>query len=118
MDLNELKKEYENQDNRATAFPLCVWVQELKFICSSSINEEINGYFDAIRIGCDPDGIKFKAYYKYIPVELFLTIEGAKDYIKADKHNLREPRTWVGHFNKKNFEMRELLKEIGFKVRD
>jgi hypothetical protein len=31
MDLNKLKTEYENQDNRATAFPIYVWVEEQVF---------------------------------------------------------------------------------------
>jgi len=47
-----------------------------------------------------------------------LTIKGAKDFIKADGHNHGELRTFVKHFNRRNYEMNNLLKEIGFKCED
>jgi len=56
--------------------------------------------------------------YKYEDVEVFLTIKGALEYIKKDGHNLHSPRTYVKHFSGRNSEMRALLAEMGFKVKD
>jgi len=53
--------------------------------------------------------------YIWHPVEFFLTIKGAEEYMKANKHNHGKLRTYVDHFERRNFEMRELLKEIGLK---
>ena len=51
-------------------------------------------------------------------IEFFLTIRGAEEFIKADKHNHGKLRTYVKHFNRRNYEMRNLLEEIGFKIKD
>lgn len=56
--------------------------------------------------------------YRWTDVEVFLTIEGAEEYIKANKHNLGETRTYVKHFSRRNFEMRALMAEMGFRVKD
>ena len=56
--------------------------------------------------------------YIWHPVEFFLTIKGAKEYMKANKHNHGKLRTYVHWFERRNFEMRELLEEIGFKVKE
>ncbi len=38
--------------------------------------------------------------------------------MKANAHNHGKLRTYVKHFERRNFEMRGLLKEIGFKMED
>ena len=56
--------------------------------------------------------------YIWHPVEFFLTIKGAEEYMKANKHNHGKLRTYVDHFERRNFEMRGLLEETGFKVKE
>ena len=56
--------------------------------------------------------------YIWHTVEFFLTIKGAEAYMKANKHNHGKLRTYVDHFERRNFEMRGLLSELGFKVND
>ena len=56
--------------------------------------------------------------YVWTDVEMFLTIKGAEAYMKANSHNLGKCRTYVKWFETRNHEMRGLLKEIGFKVKD
>lgn len=152
MKLQELRKEYAIQDNRITAYPIYVTVQEL--ICVGVIEDgySVNcPYGDGktitkYRLECgDCESPEFDSeeelikYYKeeidwgevknrdiqeyqlgYIwhPVEFFLTIKGAKEYMKLNAHNHGKLRTYVGHFERRNFEMRDLLEEIGFKVKD
>ncbi|NJO50846.1 MAG: hypothetical protein HC840_16915 [Leptolyngbyaceae cyanobacterium RM2_2_4] len=150
--LDKLKQIYATQDNRCTAYPIYVTVQELVFVCvaqdgygSSGDTEEIYEY----KHPKNDEGTTFKSksdvreylkeyheldgeeledamedteellcIYKYEDVEVFLTIEGAEEYIKADRHNLRSPRTYVKHFSRRNFEMRALLAELGFRTQD
>jgi len=38
--------------------------------------------------------------------------------MKANAHNHGKLRTYVHWFERRNFEMRELLEEIGFKVKE
>lgn len=150
MDIEKLKKEYETQDNRGTAFPIYVTVQEFQFVCvvndsygfgedykikyeynyENSDNSNFSSKEDALEHmkrymeGGDTEDIisfigEIKEYpylYIYVDVEFFLTIKGADEYIQANRHNLREPRTCVRHFERRNFEMRGLLKELGFRV--
>jgi hypothetical protein len=148
MNLEELKKEYENQDNRCTAFPIYVMVQEK--ICIGvmadgySVNcpygdgdneikyrhNDLEGEFDSIDElkkehyeytgdNCDPDDIEeLNLGYIWHPVEFFLTIKGAEEYIKANQHNHGKLRTYVAYFERRNFEMRGLLKDLGFKVKN
>jgi len=118
MNLEELKTEYAAQDNRATAYPIYVWVQDLQYICRSDMDEEIPGHFDAIERETDDEGKAYLAYYKYIPIEFFLTMRGAERFIFENQHNLKKPRRWIGHFHSRNHEMRGLLKEIGFRTED
>lgn len=147
MTIEELKIEYASQDNRATAYPIYVTVQEL--ICIGIIADGYSVIGDGetkteYRINNDgePDVCdteeeaisllrdefegkelqeaiekieKFNVGYLWIPVEFFLTIKGAEEYIKANAHNHEELRTYVDHFERRNFEMRGLLKELGFK---
>lgn len=56
--------------------------------------------------------------YRWTDVEYFLTHEGADEYLAANQHNLGETRHYVKHFSRRNFEMRELLSELGFRVKD
>lgn len=150
--LEELKKEYATQDNRATAFPIYVTVQELHCIgvmddgysvnCPYGDGETVTKYRLA---DGDSDAPEFnseeelKKYYKdetdygevkdrdiqeyqlgyiWIDVEFFLTIKGAEQYMKANAHNHDKLRTYVHHFERRNFEMRGLLEELGFKTED
>uniref|UniRef100_A0A6M3XI14 Uncharacterized protein n=1 Tax=viral metagenome TaxID=1070528 RepID=A0A6M3XI14_9ZZZZ len=54
--------------------------------------------------------------YMWFDIEFFLTIKGAEEYMKADSHNHGKLRTYVKYFSRRNFEMRELLGELGFKT--
>lgn len=139
MNIEELKKEYENQDNRATAFPIYVQVQELCFVGVIDDEYSVSGPYgdgeERMEHDCDncekypcwdkeeesePEhcGRDVKAGYIWVPVEFFLTIKGAREYMKANKHNHGRLRTYVDHFERRNYEMRGLLQEIGFKVKD
>ena len=152
MNIEELKKEYAEQDNRATAYPIYVMVQELVCIGVMADGYSVNcpfgdgktitkyrlkdGDFEAPDFNSEEE---LKKYYKeeidygevkdreiqeyqlgYIwhPVEFFLTIKGAEQYMKSNAHNHGKLRTYVSWFERRNYEMRELLEEIGFKVKD
>lgn len=155
MELEKLKKEYAEQDNRATAYPIYVQVQELVCIgpildgcsvtCPFGDGETKIEYM--INYDSDPDYYasleeakeslkeqyadddkedlqeaindiqEINFGYIWHPVEFFLTIKGAEEYMQANKHNHGKLRTYVSHFERRNFEMRELLEEIGFKVK-
>ena len=152
MNLEELKSEYETQDNRITAYPIYVTVQELVCVgvmadgysvnCPFGDGETITKY-RLLDGDCEAPEfnsmIELKKYYKeetdlgevkgrdieeyqlgyiWTPVEFFLTIKGAEEYIKTNSHNHGKLRTYVHHFERRNFEMRGLLKELGFKVKD
>lgn len=148
MKIEELKKEYATQDNRATAYPIYVTVQELVCIGVMADDYSISGDGEnkiEYRINGDgePDVCETKEQaidllkeefqgieldeaiknieelnvgYLWIDVEFFLTIKGAEEYIKANAHNHGKLRTYVKHFERRNFEMRNLLEELGFKV--
>ena len=152
MNIEELKKEYASQDNRCTAYPIYITVQEL--ICvgimadgysvsgdgENKIEYRINGDGDpdvcdtkeeAIRLLTeqfedDPVSLgeaienieELNVGYLWVDVEFFLTIKGAEEYMKANAHNHGKLRTYVKHFERRNFEMRELLTELGFKTKD
>ena len=140
MKLEELKKEYANQDNRATAYPIYITVQELRFIGVLEENYSPNCPFGGAEIrmkhDCDnceeypcfdenklenePDHCPYdiRCGYVWIPVEFFLTIKGAREYIQANKHNHGRLRTYVNHFERRNYEMRNFLKDTGFKIND
>ncbi|MCK5161662.1 MAG: hypothetical protein KAQ99_08830 [Candidatus Aureabacteria bacterium] len=147
MKIEELKIEYANQDNRCTAYPIYVTVQELvcigvmaegygvscpygdgetkieyrhkedcelsfksskkldKFLCQN--NDYTKQDFEEINVG-----------YIWHTVEFFLTIKGAERYIKCNSHNHGKLRTYVHHFERRNFEMKGLLEELGFKIKD
>lgn len=55
--------------------------------------------------------------YIWTPVEFFLTIKGAEQYMRANSHNHGKLRTYVHWFERRNFEMRGLLEAIGFKTK-
>ena len=124
--IEELKKEYETQNNRMTSFPIFVTVQE-RF----SVGVMADGYSVNCPYG-DGETVKEKypsddedestpeinVGYIWVDREWFLTIKGAEEYMKANAHNHGELRTYVHHFERRNFEMRELLKEIGFKTKN
>lgn len=157
MNLEELKKEYATQDNRATAYPFYVTVQELIYIgimadgysancpygdgitkteyqinhdsdpdsfdtleeAKESLREQYPDPEDEARFREKVDEIQeLNVGYIYHPVEFFLTIKGAEAYMKANAHNHGKLRTYIDYFERRNFEMRGLLEEIGFKVKD
>lgn len=149
MNIEELKKEYAEQDNRCTAYPIYVMVQELVCIGVMADGYSVNCpfgdgeteieyrhsdfegtykekvellhdmqdyYGNAEEVDNETDNIKsLNVGYIWHPVEFFLTIKGADIYIKANKHNHGKLRTYVSHFERRNFEMRGLLEELGFK---
>lgn len=150
MSIEELKKEYEIQDNRYTAYPIYVTVQELVSVGvikeGYSVNcpygdgetitefraEDAHGfktrqdaekYLKEIYEGCTGGALEaalaeieeLNIGYIWTDIEFFLTIKGAEEYMNANKHNHGKLRTYVRHFERRNFEMRELLNELGFK---
>ena len=152
MTIEELKKEYAEQDNRMTAYPIYVRVQELRFVGVIADDYDVRGDGETkteylINYDGDPDSYDTKEEaidslkeqyeddkksfeqavediqelnmgYIWHTAEFFLTIKGAEEYMKANKHNHGKLRTYVCHFERRNFEMRELLSELGFKVND
>jgi hypothetical protein len=148
--IKQLIKEYETQDNRCTAYPIYVSVQEWHCIGVMADGYSVNcpfgdgetltkhrmndGDCEAPEFDSQEDLIKYykeqgmeidegnineyQLGYIWTPVEFFLTIKGAEEYMKANAHNHGKLRTYVHHFERRNFEMRELLKTIGFKVKD
>ena len=133
--MNELKKEYANQDNRSTRWPIYVTVQELKFVgviddqySSMGVDkyEKSNCELCDDSDDCDLENNQdqectqkeIKCGYVWQDIEMFLTIKGAKEFIEADKHNHGELRTFVKHFSRRNFEMNDFIKNIGFKYQD
>lgn len=150
--IEKLREEYATQDNRMTAYPIYVTVQEwhcvgvmengYSVVCPYGDGETIakyrllDGDLDAPEFNSEEE---LKKYYKeetdygevpdkeiqeyqlgyiWIDVEFFLTIKGAEEYMKANAHNHGKLRTYVKHFERRNFEMRGLLEELGFKVKD
>jgi hypothetical protein len=146
--LEEIKKEYESQDNRATAYPIYVMVQERVCVgvlrdgysvyCPYGDGEEVTEYryegydgsfksVDEIKQtiannGDDPfdDDLveEFVTGWIWHPVEFFLTIKGAEEYMKLNAHNHGKLRTYVSHFDRRNIEMRTVLKEVGFRTQE
>jgi len=145
--IEKLKQEYATQDNRATAYPIYVSVQELHCIgvmadgyspnCPYGdgetkkryIHYDLEGDYDSVHeireaLSEDFEGNELEEKmgneeeinlgYIWTPVEFFLTIKGAEEYMKANKHNHGKLRTYVHHFERRNFEMRELLEVMGF----
>ena len=133
MNLEELKKEYETQDNRCTAYPIYVTVQELTWIGVMANGFSPRGDDSEVHMehscehcdtGCkdadkEPEHCEkdVSVGYMWLDVEFFLTIKGAEEYMKANAHNHGKLRTYVKHFERRNFEMRELLRELGFNGR-
>ena len=79
--------------------------------------EELKKYYKENDVEVNDDDIEeYQLGYIWVDREFFLTIKGAEEYMKANAHNHGELRTYVKHFERRNFEMRELLKAIGFKV--
>ena len=148
MNIEELRKEYATQDNRMTAYPIYVMVQELVCIgvmaegysvncpygdgetkteyrheedCESTFSSKNDLMEHLKEEGCEDkydDFEQIEVGYIWHPVEFFLTVKGAKEYMKANAHNHGKLRTYVGHFERRNFEMRGLLEEIDFRVKD
>ena len=152
MKIDELRKEYTAQDNRATAYPIYVTVQEL--VCAGVIadgysvncpygdgetkieyrhenfeegfenkqdliNELKNDYEDGSKRIEQIDNIEeLNLGYIWHPVEFFLTIKGAEEYMRLNKHNHGKLRTYVHHFERRNLEMRQLLLDIGFGIKE
>ena len=130
MNIEELKKEYASQDNRCTAYPIYVAVQELTAIgvmaegySPLGDDSEVKQEHDCE--SCDKDCLMPTEHceedvnmgYMWLDVEFFLTIKGAEEYMKANAHNHGELRTYVKWFEDRNFEMRGLLTELGFRTR-
>lgn len=153
--IEELKTEYATQDNRATAYPIYVTIQE-----QVSIGVIADGYSVSCPYGDGETKLKYKHAdyedeydneeelldliwedcedeycdkYEYLnkkkkeieeinigyiwhPVEFFLTIKGAEEYMKSNAHNHGKLRTYIHHFERRNFEMRKLLESMQFKV--
>ena len=150
MNLEKLKQEYATQDNRATAYPIYVTVQELvcigviaddysvdcpygdgetkikyrhpalegEYNSAHELREALSEEFEGDELEAKiQEEEKLNVGYIWHPVEFFLTIKGAKEYMRANAHNHGKLRTYVHHFERRNFEMRELLEMIGFKVK-
>ncbi|RTL04624.1 hypothetical protein EKK58_09955 [Candidatus Dependentiae bacterium] len=143
MEIKQLKNEYATQDNRGTTYPIYVQVQEKHCVgvmadgyspsCLFGDGEVITKYkhpdceepyedkdelLEYLKdSGYQEDGIEeVNLGYIWIPVEFFLTIKGAEEYIEINKHNHGELRTYVSNFDRRNYEMRELLENIGLRT--
>ena len=150
MFLEKLKKEYKEQDNRGTAYPFYVAIQELVFVGVIADGYSVCcPYGDGItRIEYRHEGFPETTYenkqdliteiyetyeypetkniinnieeincgYIWTDKEFFLTIKGAEEYIEANKHNHSKLRTYIKYFERRNFEMRKLLEDFGFKI--
>lgn len=46
-------------------------------------------------------------------VTVCFTMEGAEGFIKAEGHNLTNPRVYVGHVGRRNVELRGVLGLLG-----
>lgn len=147
--LEELKEEYKKQDNRGTAYPFYVQVQELICVgvmhdCCPDVrqgetriefrhpdldygycSEDKQALIDAIREYCHDEPREtfeqmveeieeYTIGYIWYPVEFFLTIKGAEQYMKDNKHNHGKLRTYISYFERRNYEMRDLLENLGF----
>ena len=109
-------------NNRITAFPIYVTVQE-KFCIGviaddySAICPYVDGETRHERRSDANDGEKeVKMGYIWIDREFFLTIKGAEEYMEANAHNHGKLRTYVHHFERRNFEMNGLLENLGFRT--
>ena len=121
MELHSLKQIYTEQNNRATAYPIYIVVQELVFVgviadgysvcCphgdgvtrieyrhegfpeetyieKQDLIDEIKEIYEQPEINGIVNNIKeINCGYIWTDVEFFFTIKGAKEYIKANKHN-------------------------------
>jgi hypothetical protein len=107
----ETKTEYViNHDSDPDSFDS---LEEAKESLKEQYKDDEEGYRKAV------DNIQeINVGYIWHPVEFFLTIKGAEEYMKANAHNHGKLRTYVDHFERRNFEMRDLLKEIGFRVEE
>lgn len=129
--LQALIEEYKTQDNRITAYPIYVTVQELVSIGVMADGYSVNCPYDNGEVkqehncdccdgNCDDDREHCEedvpVGYIWNPVEFFLTIKGAEQYMKANAHNHGKLRTYVHHFERRNFEMRKLLRIFGFQT--
>lgn len=95
----------ETFDNKQELLDLCWEECENERVHKSNYIYHFEKEIEEINVG-----------YIWTPVEFFLTIKGAEEYIKANKHNHGELRTYVNYFERRNFEMRKLLKIFGFKT--
>ena len=136
MVLDELKLEYAKQDNLATAWPIYFTVQVLEPVgviaegyspigdgetryehnCEDCYSESCRRRSEDGEIDKCPEDKDVQVGYLWIDREFFLTRNGAEEYRRANKHNLGETRIYCKHFDRRNFEMNTLLKELGFKV--
>jgi hypothetical protein len=128
--MESLKYKYAKQDNRGTRWPIYVTVQELIPVgvfddgysvigdgethieypceeCGGNCMKRLQHHPESVQVG-----------YVWQDIEFFLTIDGANNFIALDKHNHGKLRTYVKHFSRRNFEMNNLLSDIGFKVED
>lgn len=120
MEIETLRKRYADQDNRMTAYPIFVTVQEKFCIGVMADGYSVNcpygdGENRTEKYPDDEDLPEVNTGYIWVDREWFLTIKGAEDYMRRNAHNHGKLRTYVHHFERRNFEMRELLEHFGFK---
>ena len=149
LKIEKMQNKYATQDNRGTAFPIYVTVQELQFACifDNSYGHNREGeikfhynyedsdcdWFDSkddcakhVEEAGDSENVdsminsidEYPCLYLWTDVEFFLTIKAAEEFIKSNAHNMGRTRTYVKHFHRRNFEMRELLNLTGFRTKD
>lgn len=102
----ETKTEYKHPDLEDT------------YNSEEEIKKAIKEYFESESVAEEEfeDIEEINCGYIWIPVEFFLTRKGAEEYIRANAHNHGKLRIYTHHFERRNFEMRGLLKELGFKT--
>ena len=134
----ELKERIESNDNRGTAMPYLLFLQERRELvaandygdsykwvenitgdfCTFNTKEEAkaflrNDYLDDDECEFDGNDIQKYAYHEIWETQnVFLTDKGYQDHLKENSHNLKEHRTYGTHAFR-NKEIRSLYALIG-----
>ncbi len=136
--MRALRKEYATQDSCGTAYPFYVTVQEYQCVgvieddyspngCDAGIvmehcceTCEHDPCYDEDDGGKEPEHCDqdLRVGYAWIPVEFFLTVKGAREYMRLNSHNHGKLRPYIKWFEYRNHEMRNLLKDVGIKADD
>jgi hypothetical protein len=116
--LKEMSHEILTQDNRITNHPVFeVQEKERTYGLEPGWSEHFEWLNDEGTVCNKSDDGAIKVYYseKWRMVQPFFTMKAAEEYIRENKHNMKEPRVYVasGYRNKEWQAIREFLKTLG-----